>query len=300
MASGTSVLESPSTRPVSRPLRESSAPSIESKIKNALTIDLEDWPVAVLGPHHEISHRVVDNTLRLLNILRRHEVCATFFVLTRVAEKFPDLIREVARDGHEIASHGHAHQLLTRMTPDEFRRDVQTSIEILERLTFTRPLGYRAPAFSIVRQTRWAGPILAELGFTYDSSIFPIRHRRYGIPDAPRGIHRWSNCDLIEIPPATLRMAGVNIPIAGGGYFRLWPREFISRSIARLNRENTPAVLYLHPYELDVNGIAAHQGDGIHVGTWRKFTQQLGRSRIEARLNAILGAYSFCPLRELI
>jgi polysaccharide deacetylase family protein (PEP-CTERM system associated) len=269
-------------------------------LTNAFTVDLEDWPVAVLGPDQAISDRVVRNTLDLLRILRQHNVQATFFVLTRVAEKFPDLIREVHAAGHEIASHGHGHQLLTKMTPREFREDVQTSIDILTELTGERPIGYRAPAFSIVRQTLWAGPILAELGFTYSSSIFPIRHRRYGIPSAPRGIHRWPDCDLIECPPATIRFCGVNFPFAGGGYFRLLPGRTIRMSIDRVHAEGMPSILYMHPYELDRDGIANHVQSGVKVGLARRVSQTLGRKYMHNRLSGLLENYEFMPLTELL
>ena len=269
-------------------------------MKNVLTIDLEDWPIAVLGPDLEITDRVVANTRRCLDILQRCGVRATFFVLTKVAERFPDLIREVHAAGHEIASHGHGHELLTRLSPGRFEADVRTSIDILTDIVGQRPLGYRAPAFSIVTSTRWAGPILAKLGFHYDSSIFPIRHRRYGIANAPRGIHRWHDCPLIECPPATVSLMGRNLPVAGGGYFRLLPGAVARRAVRRINRENMPAVLYLHPYELDTHGIRAHQRMGVRVSRRRHLTQALFRGRMERRLRTLLGQFEFTTMRELV
>lgn len=286
-----SVMQVPAnlTRPVQGP-----------RIVNALTIDLEDWPVAVLGVGHEISSRVVANTKRCLQLLDWHGVKATFFVLTRVAEKFPDLIREVHSRGHEIASHGHGHELLFRMTPAQFREDVSRSVEILTRITGERPMGYRAPAFSVIEETRWAGPILADLGFKYDSSIFPIRHRRYGIPNAPRRIHRWANCDLIECPPATCRVFGTSLPVAGGGYFRLLPGPIARAAIRRINREKMPAILYMHPYELDVGGVFEHRCEGVQVGNIRHFTQALFRSRIESRLHRLMESFQFATLSQIL
>ncbi|MCG8404434.1 MAG: polysaccharide deacetylase family protein [Phycisphaerales bacterium] len=276
------------------------APEPPTPVRNVLTIDLEDWPIAVLGPRHRITSRVVENTRRCLHILRWHHVRATFFVLTKVAEDFPDLIREVHAAGHEIASHGHGHELLTNMTPRQFEADVKRSVDILTELVGQRPIGYRAPAFSIVSSTRWAGPILAGLGFKYDSSIFPIRHRRYGIPDAPRHIHHWRDCRLIECPPATFRMMGWNWPVAGGGYFRLLPGPLARLAIWRINRERMPAILYLHPYELDTYGILAHKRSGIRVNPSRHLTQALFRSQMERRLHRLLERFTFVTMRELL
>ncbi|GEM_PF-320057 len=270
------------------------------RVSNVLTVDLEDWPVAVLGPHHDITGRVVSNTKEVLRILRWHNVRATFFVLTRAAERFPDLIRMVRDDGHEIASHGHGHELVTRMTPAEFERDVATSVEILRKITGERPVGYRAPAFSIVNETRWAGEILERLGFEYDSSIFPIRHPRYGIADAPRDIHKWPSGRLIECPPATFRMFGRNLPIAGGGYFRLLPGSVARTCIRAFNRQGRAAILYMHPYELDVVGLREHRRDGVRFGPWRHLTQGLFRDRIERRLHRLLESFDFVTMREML
>lgn len=269
-------------------------------VANVFTVDLEDWPVAVMGPSEPITGRVVENTLKLLNILHWHGVHATFFVLTRVAEAFPELIAQVREAGHEIASHGHGHQLLTRQTPAEFEADVRRSVDVLQELTGERPMGYRAPAFSVVRETRWAGPILSRLGFQYSSSVFPILHRRYGIASAPRGIHRWDECPLMECPPATVRVAGVNLPIAGGGYFRLLPGAVVRAAVRRLNHAGQPAILYVHPYELDVDGLTYHADHGVRIGTWRRMTQSLGRESIEERLHRLLESFSFTTMRALL
>lgn len=268
-------------------------------VADVLTVDLEDWPVAVLGAGQPVTDRVVENSRRVLQILQWHGVQATFFVLTCVAERFPDLIREVHAAGHEIASHGHSHKLLTAMKPEEFRRDVQRSIDILTDLTGERPIGYRAPAFSLVSSTTWAGPILSELQFKYSSSIFPIRHPRYGIADAPRWIHRWKGCSLIECPPATVRFLGRNWPAAGGGYFRLLPGRWARRAVTRVHRDG-PAVLYLHPYELDVDGVRAHVAQGFRVPLRMRFKQSLFRSRMERRLHRLLEQFHFTRMRDLL
>jgi len=184
------------------------------------------------------------------------------------------------------------------MTPDEFADDVGQSLHILERLTGERPIGYRAPAFSIVETTRWAGPILSELGIQYSSSIFPIHHRRYGIAGSPRVPHCWDDCGLIECPPATVRLLGRNLPMAGGGYFRLLPGAIARSAIGRLERQGTPAVLYMHPYELDTGGVAAHRRAGVSVGFRRRMTQELFRGRIESRLHRLFERFQFVTMRE--
>lgn len=276
------------------------AAGTRTSARNVLTIDLEDWPVAVLGPDHDITPRVVENTKRCLQILAWHGVRATFFVLTRIAETYPDLVREVHAAGHEIASHGHRHEVLPTISPSRFERDLQQSMEILTDLIGERPIGYRAPAFSIVETTRWAGPILVKSGFKYSSSVFPIRHRRYGIAQAPRRIHRWSNCPLIECPPATVSLSGLKLPVAGGGYFRLLPGPVARAAIRRINREHMPGILYFHPYELDVHGIRAHRRSGAKVGYVRHLTQAAFRNRMERRLHRLLEQFRFTTLRELL
>lgn len=275
-------------------------PASGVRYADVLTIDLEDWPVAVLGPDQPVTERVVDATRRVLQILQWHGVKATFFVLTCVAERFPELIREAHAAGHEIASHGHSHTLLTAMRPEEFRQDVRRSIDILEEIVGERPIGYRAPAFSIVASTRWAGPILADLGFKYSSSIFPIRHPRYGIPHAPRRIHRWDDCPLIECPPATVRFLGCNLPVAGGGYFRLLPGLLARAALSAARRGGHPAILYLHPYELDVGGVREHALSGVRIPIGKRITQGLFRSRMEVRLHRLLERFQFTRLCDLL
>jgi len=161
-------------------------------------------------------------------------------------------------------------------------------------------MGYRAPAFSLLPSTRWAGPILADLGFRYSSSVFPIHHRRYGNAGAPRHIHRWSDCRLIECPPATFRMLGQNLPVAGGGYFRLLPGAVARSAIRRLNRSGMPAILYTHPYELDVDGVRFHKDCGLNVSPVRHVTQSMFRGRMEGRLDGLLDGFRFTTLCDLL
>ncbi|HSW45142.1 MAG TPA: DUF3473 domain-containing protein [Phycisphaerae bacterium] len=272
--------------------------NVGMRVLNAMTIDLEDWAQSVLDPAHPVTERVVANTCRVLDLLDRHRVKATFFALGRVCERFPSLLPEIASAGHEIASHGFGHCLVSRQTPEQFAEDVRRSAEIIEAQIGRRPAGYRAPAFSIGRDRLWAGPVLAALGFQYSSSIFPIAGRRYGIPHWPRVPHRWPDCDLIEYPPTTIRLAGLSLPACGGGYTRLLPGWFMAGAIRRLNGNGTPAVIYLHPYELAVDEVEWFARAGVTCGRSKAFTQSLWRSRVKPRLDRLLSEFQFGPMRE--
>jgi len=267
---------------------------------NALTIDLEDWPQSVLDPRLPITDGVVGNTERVLALLDRFNVRATFFALGKVCERFPRLLPTIASAGHEIASHGYGHELIHTLTPEQFREDVRRSVEIIESQVGRKPIGYRAPAFSFTKQTSWAGPILSALGFCYSSSIFPIAGRRYGIADAPRGVHRWPTCDLIEFPLTTVRRFGRNLPVSGGGYFRLLPGAVASAAIREVNREGRPAVVYLHPYELAVNELSQLRHRGWRISPRMYLTQSLFRGRIAGRLSRLLTEFRLAPMAEVL
>ncbi|MFQ5495799.1 MAG: DUF3473 domain-containing protein [Phycisphaerae bacterium] len=269
-------------------------------VTNALTIDLEDWTQSVLDPTWPISERVVRNTHRLLDLLDRFNLRATFFALGKVCETFPDLLPLIASAGHEIASHGHGHERLETMTPDEFRADLARSLDIIEAQTGRRPIGYRAPGFSVVRQTLWAGPIMAELGIRYSSSIFPIAGRRYGIATADRFPHRWPDCDLVEFPLTTIRRWGRNVPVAGGGYLRLLPAPILTSAIREVNREGRPAVVYLHPYELAVNELADLRRCGWRLSARTYLMQSLFRGRVRGRLSALFSRFRFAPMVDVL
>ncbi len=219
---------------------------------NALTIDVEDYfhvqafaNVIVPNDWCRYPMRVESNTYRLLELLDRRAVRATFFMLGWVAERCPSLVRHILDGGHEIGSHGYGHQMIGRGDEKTFRRDVGRAKSILEDQTGTKVKGYRAPSYSITSKTLWALEVLGELGFEYDSSIFPVRHDYYGIPDAPRFPHYQrlrSGARLLEFPPSTLRACATNFPVAGGGYFRLLPYGLTAWAIRRINqKENQPA-----------------------------------------------------------
>lgn len=227
---------------------------------NAMTVDVEDYFHAsafdriVSRPSWAgRDSRVVGNTERLLECFDRSGIHATFFILGWVAERFPQLVRDIAAAGHEIASHGFHHQLIYLLTAEQFREDVRRAKATIEDAAGCGVRGYRAPSFSIVRESLWALDVLIEEGHSYDASIFPIRHDRYGIAGAPRHAHRINGLagSLVEVPPSTVRIGAHNLPIAGGGYFRLLCYAWTRWGIARLNRAGEPAVFYIHPWEID-------------------------------------------------
>lgn len=267
---------------------------------NAMTVDLEDWAQAVLGPGHPITPHVNDNVRRVLDLLDKAGVKATFFALGKVCEACPSLLPAVADAGHEIASHGYGHELLYHLTPARFEQDVRRSIELIEAQTGRRPTGYRAPAFSITEKTRWALPILASLGFRYSSSVFPIRGRRYGLPQAPREPFRWPGCDLIECPMTTFRLFGRTWPACGGGYTRLWPGRVMEWAIAQRNARNAPAVVYLHPYELAPGEVRSFRRMGVPVTRRKALTQELFRARVPDRLRRLFATFRFGTLSDAL
>jgi polysaccharide deacetylase family protein (PEP-CTERM system associated) len=278
-------------------------------MKNILTFDIEDWYQStfdLLGPEHAHlpypvppSGRVVENTRRLLGILGEYGVRSTCFVLGTVAETFPGLVDEIQAGGHEVATHGYGHELVYSLTPERFKRDVARSIELLEGLTGERVRGYRAPCFSITKRSRWALGVLGELGMEYDSSIFPIRRKRYGFPNYERFPHSLEvNGGFSEVPVSTIRLAGQNLPIGGGGYFRVIPYRLIREVIRGLNKRNMPAVIYLHPYELDTEELKKPLERETFKVRMVRFTQQMGRGRTEEKLRKLLGEFEWSPIRD--
>jgi len=267
---------------------------------NALTIDLEDWPQSVLEPRMPITDCVCRNTDRMLTLLDQFGLKATFFALGKVCERFAHLAPMIVSEGHEIGTHGYGHELIHRLTPLQFEQDLRRSMALIEAQTGRPPIGYRAPAFSITRQTMWSGPIMDELGIKYSSSIFPIAGRRYGIPDAPRFPHRWPNCNVIEFPLTTFRTFGRNLPVSGGGYFRLLPAPVLSAAVRAVNKQRQPAVVYLHPYELAVNELAELKRHGWRL-SWRTCVHQgLFRGRVAGRLATLFRQFRFAPMATVL
>jgi polysaccharide deacetylase family protein (PEP-CTERM system associated) len=231
------------------------------------------------------------STRWLLELFEERRIKATFFVLGHLARDFPDLVRSIHGAGHEIASHGWGHERLHRLTPATFREDVTNSKQALEDLTGQEVLGYRAPTFSVVRRTAWAIDVLAELGFLYDSSIYPVRHDRYGVPDAPRSSYlvEGPSNSLLEIPPLTWRLPGVNLPAAGGGYFRLFPPFVMERAIRQAwhSGSHPAAMLYFHPWEFDPDQ------PKLPLGRLSRFRTYVGIKTSRGRLEALLKRHQF-------
>ncbi|MBU8932727.1 MAG: DUF3473 domain-containing protein [candidate division Zixibacteria bacterium] len=228
---------------------------------NILTVDLEEWfAVEVLSNRYsrdnwgQLQSTVVRNSRRLLELFRFREVTATWFALGWVADRYPDLLREIQREGHEIACHSYAHVRVNTLEPDTFRKDTKMAIGAIVSALGRSPSGYRAPSWSVDPSTSWAFEILAELGFEYDSSVFPIKHDIYGIPDGPRHTFKMnlkSGRSLYEIPASTYQLLGQNIPIGGGGFLRHSPYWYTRWMIRRLNADNRPVMVYMHPWEID-------------------------------------------------
>lgn len=228
---------------------------------NAFTVDVEDYYHVngfsdVIDPKtwDTYESRVVANTQRILRLMESHEVRGTFFILGWVAERFPDLVREIDRAGHEIGCHSYWHQLIYGMTPEEFRADLVRSCDVIEQVTGEKVRTFRAPCFSITEKSLWALDILLEEGIRIDSSVFPVYHDNYGIPDAERFPYTIDTKagTLLEFPPSVYRIWNYNLPVAGGGYFRLYPSQFSTFCLGRINRRDQhPFMFYIHPWEVD-------------------------------------------------
>lgn len=269
-------------------------------MNNILTFDIEDW-FEGLDPNPEhwnrYETRVEESTEKIIEILARHNTRATFFFLGYIANRYPGLVRKVYDMGHEVGVHGYFHRFIYHQTPDEFKEEVIRTKEILEDITGYKINGFRAPYFSITKSTLWALDILAELGVTYDSSIFPIYNYRYGIPKARRDPHRIvckNDLSLVELPISTLRFLGHNWPFSGGIYFRFLSFEWIAKGIQSLNRQGWPAVVYLHPWEFD-----PYQPIHTRIPFTLRLRHYYALERTEAKLDHLLKAFTFSPAVEL-
>ncbi len=239
------------------------------------------------------SARSID---RLLGRFDDWKVRATFFVLGWFAERNRELVARIQKEGHEVACHGYDHRLIYNMTPDSFRNDVRRAKGLIEEITGAEVLGYRAPTFSIVLRTAWAIPILIEEGFAYDSSIFPIHHDRYGIPDFPREPVRISSPDgsLVEFPLTTIRIGGLNIPISGGGYLRLLPFPIVRRAIAKVRQRGELVNLYVHPWEIDTSL------PRVPISLLKRLRHYHGIDKVESRLARLVGEGRFSPFGDVL
>lgn len=265
-------------------------------IKNAISIDVEDYFQVSAFEHSidrdswdAIEHRIVDNTYKVISLLEQHNVKATFFTLGWVAERYPEIVRKIINDGHELASHGYGHQRVSDLTPIEFKQDVLKAKGILEDIAGVEIKGYRAPSYSIGKKNIWALDILAQTGHEYSSSIYPIKHDHYGYPEAPRFAFKDKKTGIIEIPITTVKLTNRLIPSGGGGFFRFYP-YFLSRwLINRVNKaDKQPAIFYFHPWEIDPN-----QPVQLNISSKSKFRHYLNLDKTEKRLNLLMNDFSW-------
>ena len=270
------------------------------KVTNALTIDVEDYfQVSAFAPHIPRSEwpirecRVERNVDRILAMLDQHGTKATFFTLGWIAERYPELVRRIVAEGHELASHGYGHERASEQTAAAFFADINLAKLILEDLAGQEVKGYRAPSFSIGQNNLWAFDCLERAGYLYSSSIYPIRHDHYGMPDAPRHAHAVGG--LLEIPATTLRFLNRNWPASGGGYFRLMPYGLSCWMLRRVNHvDRLPAIFYFHPWEIDAD---QPRIPGISAKT--RFRHYVNIHRMEARLNRLLGDFQWGRMDHL-
>jgi polysaccharide deacetylase family protein (PEP-CTERM system associated) len=274
-------------------------------VVNALSVDVEEYYHALVfqegvgGAHGAgFPSRVEASVERVLALLADRDVRATFFVLGAVARAHPAVVRKIAGDGHEVGCHGDQHELVSRQTPEAFRADVRRAKRVVEDIIGQSVIGYRAPNFSIGRRERWAYDVLLDEGFRYDSSLYPIHHDRYGDPRAPRfphTVHRRGGRTLLEFPIGTLRAGSVNLPIGGGGYFRLLPGRLIWWGIRTVNeREGRPIAFYFHPWELDPDQPRPP------MPRRHRIRHYVGMRRAEAKLVRLLHHVRFGPLRRVL
>lgn len=275
----------------------------QGKPRHVLSFDVEEhfqvaafWSVARRREWDQLTSRVERNTRKIADLLSEHSTKATFFVLGWVAERHPDLVKDLAQQGHEIASHGYGHELVHTQTPPQFREDVRRSKQILEDLIGRPVMGYRAPSFSITSRTKWAISVLIEEGYRYDSSIFPIIHDRYGMPGAQPHCHQLMTPSgpIWEVPPATVRIACTRFPVAGGGYFRFFPYPVLRMLLRKAEAELGSLVMYLHPWEIDP------EQPRMRGSRLSQFRHYLNLEKTERRLICLLSDFRFGPIRDII
>ena len=274
-------------------------------ITNAFSVDVEDWyqvsdfeEQVRLEEWDRYESRVVPNTRRLLKLLDEFDVKGTFFILTWNAERHPGLVEEIAAAGHEIATHGYAHRLVYEQGRDLYKQDLERSQEILMGILGEPVKGYRAPSFSVTSRSMWALDVMLEAGLEYDSSIFPVQDALYGIPGAlrfPFVIHQSGTQKLVEFPMTTAKLGSKNLPLGGGAYLRLLPYQYMRWGMRRVNREGEPALVYLHPWEIDPDQprIKSRGKRGFS-------THYLRLDAMEDKLRRLLSDFRFAPMSQVL
>ena len=278
---------------------------MSNEVVNGFSVDVEDWYQVSdfedripLEQWDQYESRVVRNTRKILGILNEFNVTGTFFILTWNALRHPELVQEIVEAGHEIATHGHTHRLVYEQGRERFAEDLLQSLEILRAVPGVEVLGYRAPSFSVTAKSMWALDVMLEAGLCYDSSVFPVQDPLYGIPGAQRfpfTIHEREGRSLAEFPMTTMQLGGRNFPLGGGAYLRLLPYKYMQWGMRRVNQENQPAVVYLHPWEIDPEQprlpIRGKRGFSTHY--WRL-------EGMEAKLRRLLSDFKFAPIRDVL
>jgi polysaccharide deacetylase family protein (PEP-CTERM system associated) len=286
-------------------VRGPAAVESQAVVSNAFTIDVEDYyhvsALASAIPRstwNDRDSRVAASTDRILAMLDEKRIKGTFFVLGWVADKVPQLVKRIASQGHEVACHGYSHELIYRQTPAVFAEETKRSKTLLEDLTGMPVIGYRAASFSITPRSRWALDTLIEQGFVYDSSIFPVRHDRYGMPGADRApgfVHAPSGGRIAEFPMSTAAFGPVRVPVSGGGYFRLLPYWFTRTGLRSINeKDGLPFTFYLHPWEID------WEQPRVKTGFVSRFRHYTNLSKTEGRLRQLLGDFRFTTMRNVL
>ncbi len=274
----------------------------QKTIRNAMTVDVEDYfQVSAFEPYikksdwDSLEHRVEKNTHKILDMLGEYNTLATFFTLGWVAERYPSLVKRIVEEGHELACHGYEHIRVTEQTPDQFRADIVKTKKILEDLAGKEVKGYRAASYSINSDNLWAHDILAEEGFKYSSSVYPVKHDLYGIPDAPRFCYKpIDGSSFLEIPITTLKIGQKNMPCGGGGFFRFYPYQFSKWAFNKINSNNQAAIFYCHPWEIDPN---QPKQQGLNSKT--KFRHYLNLDKMESRIRYLLTDFEWNTMESI-
>jgi len=272
-------------------------------VRNALTIDVEDYfQVSAFAGHiprsswDDLPCRVEHNIDRILMLLDKHEIKATFFTLGWIAERYPSMVKRIVENGHELASHGYAHHRVTELSREQFYDDIARSKSLLEDISGRSVQGYRAPSFSINGSNLWALDCLEEAGYRYSSSIYPVAHDHYGMPDAPRfAFNPGTSRGILELPVTTVHLFGRNFPAGGGGYFRLWPYAVSRWFLQRVNSvDRQPAIFYFHPWEIDPD-----QPRQVGISFKTRFRHYLNLNRMEKRLDALIQHFDWGRMDQI-
>lgn len=269
---------------------------------NAMSVDVEDYfQVSAFEGHikknqwDSLEHRVEHNTHKFLDIFSEYNTKATFFTLGWVAERYPSIVHRIVNEGHELACHGYEHIRVTEQTPEQFRQDIIRTKKVLEDLGGVEVNGYRAASYSINSENLWAHNILIDVGFKYSSSIYPVKHDLYGIPDAPRFCyHPIENSNFLEVPITTIKIANKNIPCGGGGFFRFYPYLFSKWAFHHINKDNQSAIFYCHPWEIDPE---QPKQDGLSFKT--QFRHYLNLNKTESRIRKLLTDFNWNTMEHV-